>query len=221
MTTDLSGLERAAAQLGHLGLSARLVPPDRRRGRWFRFAGRELLVSERVVERLRPEEGEALLVHAVIEKRHRRRGWERWLSVLGLTALAVWGVHSLWPSATTLALMLGLVLALVALALLRGQGSIDADDEAVVTLGDAELLVRAINTIQKDELQVGAWRGNARPDLHRRAERLVTLHQLRLPPELRTVPVIGSCTNSCHDSDESHGESDDRPHGSSKGRSHG
>ena len=207
MTTDLSGLERAAAQLGHTGLRARLVPSDRRRGRWFRIAGGELLVSERVIERLRPEEGEALLLHAVIEQRHRRRGRERWLSVLGLTALAVWLVYSFWPWMTALALILGVVVGLVALPLFRGQGSIAADDEAVQTLGDAELLVRAINTIQKDEIQLGSWRGNARPDLHRRAERLVTLHQLRLPPELRSVPVIGGCTNSCNDSDDSHGHS--------------
>lgn len=200
MTTDLSGLEHTAASLGLAGLHARLVPAERRRGRWFRWLQGELLVSERVVERLRPEEGQALLVHAIIDGRHRRRVLERWLGVVVLAVLGVWGLASAWPGALWPIVVVAIVIEVVALALLRGLGSVAADDETVRELGDAELLVRAVNTIQQDELLLGPWRRKARPDLHRRMERLVTLHQLRLPPELRTVPTVGGCSGRCGES---------------------
>jgi hypothetical protein len=192
MTTDLTGLEQTAARMGLDGLRARLVPADRRRGSWFRWGAGELLVSERVVERLLPAEGQALLIHAVIEQRQRRRATGRWLLIVALLTLAgVVTVVSL-PGTLLPALVTGAVLALVSWATLSGQAGVAADDEAVRELGDPELLVRALNTIQKDELHIGRWKGNARPDLHRRAERLVALHQLRLPAELRSVEVIAA-----------------------------
>ncbi|MFT7462526.1 MAG: hypothetical protein ACI9EF_000866 [Pseudohongiellaceae bacterium] len=200
MTTDLSGLEATAAQQGLGSLRARVVPSDRRRGCWFRWTASELLVSERVLERLRPEEGQALLVHAVIEQRHLRRSWDRWFVVLVAVAVAVWFVIPLLPYFWMLAPSVAFLVSLVALAVLRAAANEAADDEAVLTVSDAELLVRSLNTIQKDELRLGKLQGNARPDLHRRAERLVTLHQLRLPPELRTVPVVGNCSTSCSES---------------------
>ena len=54
MTPDLTPLEQAAARAGHPGLRARLVPHDRRTGRWFEVRGEQLLVSERVPDRCPP-----------------------------------------------------------------------------------------------------------------------------------------------------------------------
>lgn len=171
-------------------MRARLVPTDRRRGRWFQWRAGELLVSERVVERLRPDEGQALLVHAVIEQQHRRRSTGRWLLILALLSLGVALSVSVSPGVLMPAIGAGAVLAFVAWVTLVSKAGLAADDEAVRELGDPELLVRALNTMQKDELHIGRWKTNARPDLHRRAERLVSIHQLRLPPEQRTVEVV-------------------------------
>lgn len=192
MTIDLSGLEQTAARMGLNGLRARLVPTDRRRGRWFRWQAGELLVSERVVERLRPDEGQALLVHAVIDLRHRRRSTGRWLLIVALLALAVGFSVSMSPAVLMPAIGVGAFLSFIAWATLVSRAGQAADDEAVRELGDPELLVRALNTMQKDELHIGRWKTNARPDLHQRAERLVSIHQLRLPPEQRTVQVVQS-----------------------------
>jgi len=64
-----------------------------------------------------------------------------------------------------------------------GRARIQADDEAVRLLGDPVPLVRGFNLMNHEELRVGPWRSKARPDLHRRAERLARLHRLREAPE--------------------------------------
>jgi len=182
---DLTGLERAAERAGLPGLAARLVPPGRRRDRWFDWSDGELRVSERVVERLRPTDGEALLVNAILKRR--RLAALRWpcAGIVALCAGAALAVASARPGAAAWAGAVALVVSAVALVTLRARAVLAADDDTVALLGEAETLVRAMNWMNQDELHVAGRRLDARPDVHRRAERLVELHQLRLPPELR------------------------------------
>lgn len=187
---DLSGLEQAAARAGLPGLSARVVPHDRRRGRWFHWTRDELLVSERVLERLRPADGAVLVLHAVVLARRMesaRRRAALWLAaLLAVWSATLWVLPDDWRVSTLIAL--ACLLPFVAWpARVRQQ----ADDEAVELLGDAEPLVRALNMIHQDELHIGGLTLDASPDVHARAERLVRIHQLRLPPELRQVPGPG------------------------------
>lgn len=187
---DLAPLEEAAAKAGLPGLKARLVPPDPRRGRWFVHRGDSLLVNERVVERLAPPEGQALVVNSVLQWKHvashRRKMLSLAAAALFLTAVA----STISPGMTVLiALLTGVPLALRCFVGWT-RAVMAADDESVELLGDPEVLVRALNTMNQDRLDLGGKRVDARPDLHRRAERLVDKHQLRLPPERRTVPVL-------------------------------
>jgi hypothetical protein len=183
---DLSGLERAAAGAGLPGLTARTERFDRRRAGWFRWTEDELVVNELVVERLSPEDGAALLVHAIVEARHLAR-WRRRMLVLALTLTTTFVFFVLFYSALSpmrVAFVLLLWFALIVPA--RRSASLQAaDDEAVEQLGDPDRLVHALNAVHKDELHLGGRTINARPDIHTRAERLVKIHQLRLPSELR------------------------------------
>lgn len=185
MTVDLSGLERMASRLGLGELRARLVPPERRAETWFRWDEGELQVSERVVERLRPDEGAILLAHMVIERRHRRRARVTALILTASLVLLAVALASRWPGSLVQLVVGALVLAGLCAVGLRGRASVAADDAAVEFLGDPDQLVRTLNVMHQDEIHVGGLKTRARPDIHSRAERLVRRHQLRLPPELR------------------------------------
>lgn len=190
MAVDLTGLERAAAGAGLPGRTARTERFDRRRAGWFRWTDQELVVNELVVERLSPEDGAALLVHAIVEWRHLMR-WRRRMLFVALTLAATVAAifvfsfisYSLgWPVVVGIVLLLGFA---VILPVSRAATMQAADDEAVEQLGDPDRLVHALNAVHKDELHLGGRSINARPDIHARAERLVKKHQLRLPSELR------------------------------------
>ncbi len=199
-TLDLTPLEQAAAKAGLPGLEARLVPPNPRRGRLFQRIGHALLVNERVLERLPPAEGQALLTNSILQWKQLSR-LRTGLLIYAACALGLgWAWAALtdgsygwveWVGASVLAA------GWVAYALVGwSQAMIAADDATVTLLGDPEVLVRALNVMNQDCLDLGSSRVEARPDLHRRAERLVDLHQLKLPPERRTVPVFEG-TSSC------------------------
>jgi hypothetical protein len=74
----------------------------------------------------------------------------------------------------------GLVAAILAIAWLgrRAQLAEQADDHTVALLGDATPLVRGLNEMDFEEIHLAGKVLPARPDLHRRAERLVRLHGL-------------------------------------------
>lgn len=179
---DLTPLERAAERAGLGRRRARLVEPDPRSGRWFDWTDDELLVSERVVERCGPREGEALLLNAVV--RSRRRGPAVPLATVGGVAAVLAGLH-LWLGARHAvgALACGLLgaAALAGAAVLRARSVLRADDETVARLGDPVPLVRALNAMDTEEIVVGRRHLKARPDLHRRAERLARRHALCSP----------------------------------------
>jgi hypothetical protein len=191
-TLDLCPLEEAAGRAGLPGLKAQLVPPDRRRGRWFTRRGSALLVNERVVERLGPPEGQALLVNTVLQWKHLAVHRRKVVRQIVISALMLVAAYLLAPG------FLGVVGGIMGAALIYvgfvgwSRAMLAADDESVELLGEPEILVRALNTIHKDTLALGNKRIETRPDVHRRAERLVNMHQLRVAPEQRTVPVIGS-----------------------------
>ena len=191
MELDLSPLEETASRLG-LELTARVVPPNPRRDRWFQRVAGDLRVSERVVERLTPPEGAALLANDVfIERRLKRvRVSVACLALMFLLTAATLGAAG-WP------LLVSLGLAQVITYFVGwSRALLQADDETVAWLEEAEVFVRALNTMNQDRLDIAGKRVPARPDLHKRAERLVDKHQLRLPPERRTVPVLAR-TSSC------------------------
>jgi len=184
MALDLTPLENAAARAGRPGLRARVVPHDRRRGQWFRWSGGELLVSERLIDRCPPAEASALLVDEIVLGRHLDRERRR-----TAVALAAVGLVLAWAIATGSWIRQPAGIALgfaVAFHFVRaGRARLSADDEAVRLLGDPVPLVRGFNLMNQDELRVGRWRGKARPDLHRRAERLARMHRLREAPDER------------------------------------
>ncbi len=186
---DLAPLERAAGEAGFPDLTARLAPPDPRRGWWFRVRGRELLVNERVVERVAPPEGRALLVVTLLQQR-RLGQVRRTLLVSGIAAaVALVGLDEVAPALVAWGGVLVGAGLFAAAAVGWSRSALAADDEAVELLEDPELLARALNSMNQDKLEVAGRTVDARPDLHRRAERLVTKHQLKLPPERRTVRV--------------------------------
>jgi hypothetical protein len=188
---DLKPLERAAERVGLPGMRAFIVPADPRRGTWFRWdqgAG-ELAVSERVIERCPPDDAAALLINEVLLAR-RLGGLKRGvrLGVLA-TGAAVTGsvVMTAGGDTTSRAIGIAMLILLPMLCLifwlsLRTKAAFETDDETVRLLGDAEPLVRGLNRMNQDELVVGRFRSAARPDLHRRAERLVAMHQLCSAP---------------------------------------
>ncbi|HEX5009451.1 MAG TPA: hypothetical protein VFY71_03545 [Planctomycetota bacterium] len=172
MTLDLKPLEQAAARVGLPGLKARVVPHDRRRGWWFRWRDGELLVDERVLDHCAPADASALLMGEVLQKRSRRRAALQSLPVfaLGLALCAA-------PFAFLIGMSI-LLLGCVLLGLLRGLAVHRADDETVNLIGDATPLVRGLNEMDFEEIHLAGRILPARPDLHRRAERLVRLHGL-------------------------------------------
>jgi hypothetical protein len=183
MPLDLTPLEEAALRHGLPGLTARVVPPDRRRGTWFAWGRGELRVSEHVVDRCPPADAVALLVNAIVLARHAaaaRRATRAWAagSLAVAAALALLRPGGLGQPLVWAVLALGLVSAVVLGAILRARATLAADDEAVGLLGDPTPLVRGLNTMDQDELRVAGRRWSARPDLHRRAERLARLHAL-------------------------------------------
>ena len=184
MTLDLSPLERAAARAGLPGLTARVVPHDRRRDRWFRWDRPELRVSERVLDLCPPAEASALLVDAIVLRRRMQRVWTTSaLAVLAIACVAIWAQSADSWVARPAWVMLGVAVA--GHFMRAGRARILADDEAVRLLGDPVPLVRGFNLMNQEELRVGPWRTKARPDMHRRAERLARLHRLREAPDER------------------------------------
>ncbi|MCB9899313.1 MAG: hypothetical protein H6825_15010 [Planctomycetes bacterium] len=184
MAADLSGLERTAARFG-LALRARTVEPDPRTAAWFTVRGDELLVSERVLERLRPLEAEALLLLQLVRARALRRAG---LRIAGATVLctAAAAIGAMVAPAYALACFGGAgLLALLLAMTLWSRASMAADDESIVLFGDADTVVRAMNMMNLDEIHVGGRKLAARPDLRARADRLVRVHELRLPPGMR------------------------------------
>jgi len=196
---DLTPLEQAAARVGLTGRKARLVPADPRSGRLFRWDGTQLFVSERLVERLGPAEGQALLVNTVLARAAVRRALLRLAVVAavgaGLLVLLGPGLHPVWLSLAWVGWCAALA---AALPIAWSRAMLAADDATVRHLDQAEVLVRALNVMNQDRLAIAGRSWEARPDLHRRAERLASLHQLRLPPERRSVPVLGgACATGC------------------------
>jgi hypothetical protein len=194
VAVDLGILEQAAARVGAPGLHARLVPARRRFDPWFEVRNGELLVSERVVERLRPDEGAVLAIDVLLQRRGGRQVRRKALMAAvpgglayGLAAILAPG----WPSIVLALLVIGGLG--VGLPVGFARAALAADDATVALTGDPETLVRAMNRINQDELHVGRWHLPARSDVHRRAERLVDLHRLRLPPEVRDEEGAASC----------------------------
>lgn len=190
---DLAPLEKAAERAGLGRLDAEIVPPDRRRDRWFEWSRTSLRVSERVLERLAPRDACVLLLNTVLLERRRRK--------LASILVLLWFVAvPLFMAATLLsedvlnpfsvAAALGLVALLLAGPICWAASAHAADDDTVSWLGDADTLCHALNSMNQDKLQLAGRTLPARPDLHRRAERLVEKHQLRLAPEDRTVPSL-------------------------------
>ena len=109
----------------------------------------------------------------------------KWVQ-LGLLSLACLLALGLWWRPEWLAGLGGSALLVGAILIATRAGALQrADDLTVARLGDAEGLVRALNTIHQDELRLGKLAFAARPDIHARAERLVKKHRLRLAPEAR------------------------------------
>jgi len=184
MPLDLTPLERAAERAGLPGLRARVVPHDRRRAWWFRWDRGELRVSERVLELCPPAEASALLVDSIVLLRRLRRVWMTSIvALLALAAVAIWAEFAGSWLARPAFVALGVAVA--GHFVRAGRARIQADDEAVRLLGDPVPLVRGFNLMNQEELRVGPWRSKARPDLHRRAERLARLHRLREAPDER------------------------------------
>jgi len=184
VTADLSPLVATAAECGHPGLVARVVAASPRRAVWFALRGRELLVSERVLERLAPPEACALLLNHLLRRRRLRR--LALVVPIGLAAGAVGGaalasapgatggLADAWPVG-----VIGLGLGVVIAAIARQRAVFAADDECVARLGgDPTPLVRALNGMNRAELRLGQLRVPAHPDLHPRAERLARRHKL-------------------------------------------
>jgi len=181
LTLDLAPLEAAAARVGLTGVRARVVPADRRRGTWFSWRAGELLVSERIVDRVPPEDACALLIGEILRRRR--------LSGLALpfgigVALGVAALAAVLLS-TDLSMLVRVLLvaataaaAAAAWSTLRLRAGMAADDAAVALLGDATPLVRGLNLMNEEELHMGGKRLPARPDLHWRAERLARVHRL-------------------------------------------
>ncbi len=181
---DLSGLERAAALAGLGEVEARIAPFDARVGWWFRWGRGTLQVSERIVERCVPGDAEALLVNAVIEGR-KLRTWKIfwtcwWVFVVAFGAVGTLGGpdYAFLDGWGLLELGLFAVGAVVVMFIQRQQFRLKADDATVALMGDAEALVRGLNAMGQEELRFGSMRMAARPDLHKRAERLVAKHAL-------------------------------------------
>ena len=181
MSTDLSPLERAAERVGLPGLKARVVPHDRRRGWWFRWGGGELLVSECVLDRCAPADASALLIDEVLRGRGLKRaelGFAIGITAAIATALMPWFISGRSEPWVLLIAFSMFASASALLATQRAKAAEKADDETVRLLGDATPLVRGLNEMDFEELHVAGKVLPARPDLHRRAERLVKLHRL-------------------------------------------
>lgn len=192
---DLTPLAHTAERAGLGALEVKLVPPDRRRDAWFSWDARELRVSERVIDRLRPDDACVLLLNEVLVRR-RRRGLRPLLALVAAawTATLVLGVGASVDAELSGTWALGAAalagFATAALAVAWPAAQQKGDDDTVAWLGEAETLCRALNSMDQDKLVFGDKRLTPRPDLHARAERLVQKHELRLAPEQRSVPPI-------------------------------
>ncbi len=182
-TLDLSALEAAAAKVGLAGLRARVVPRDPRRGSWFHWEGATLDVSEAVVDRCPPDDASALLVMTVLERRRLRALRARVVgAVVGALVIGALLAEFVGSGAGLGVGALALVVVGVYAVYRRAEIWRQADDEAVVLLGDAQSLVRGLNRMNQEELVIGSVRTPARPDLHGRAERLIRIHRLLCEP---------------------------------------
>lgn len=181
MTADLTPLEQAAARVGLPGLKARVVPHDKRRGWWFRWGGGELLVSDRVLDRCAPADASALLIDEVLRGRGLKRaelGFAIGVSAAVATGVMPWIILGRGEPWVVL-IAVGMFASAFALhAAQRAQAAEKADDETVRLIGDATPLVRGLNEMDFEELHLAGKVLPARPDLHRRAERLVAKHRL-------------------------------------------
>jgi hypothetical protein len=199
VAADLTPLEQAAARVGLPGLKARVVPHDRRRGGWFRWRDGELLVSDRVIDRCPPEDACALLVDEVLVHRKLRGRLVRLLAsclVCGLLVAALARseaaaretggpeggpvtASSAWYSSASLQVAVLFGLGIGAWWWASRTASLQAaDDQTVGLLGDATPLVRGLNEMNFEEIHLAGKVLPARPDLHRRAERLVAKYRL-------------------------------------------
>jgi hypothetical protein len=176
VAADLSPLEQAAARVGLPGLKARVVPHDRRRGWWFRWGRGELMVSDRVIDRCAPADAGALLISTVLVSRMRRQFLLMALPLTGIQLAVAASMRKFVAPWVWMSVWLTLLLAvwLVRTSLDRNR----ADDQTVRLLGDATPLVRGLNEMNFEELHLAGKVLPARPDLHRRAERLVAKHGL-------------------------------------------
>jgi hypothetical protein len=189
MSADLSPLEQAAARVGLPGLKARVVPHDRRRGWWFRWGGGELLVSEKVIERCPPQDACALLYAEVFRQRHVRPVRNTVLALV-LGVILAEGIFALLMVVGILDIdrlerwswylyAAGVLVVSACLYVAQRSRAIEgADDQTVALLGDATPLVRGLNEMDFEEIHLAGKVLPARPDLHRRAERLVRKHGL-------------------------------------------
>jgi len=192
---DLTPLQHTAERAGLGKLTVEVVPPDPRRDAWFAWDAQRLRVSERVIDRLRPDDACVLLLNEVLVRRRRRTlrplvalitaAWTATLVLAVGTALDA-AVSGAWAFATAAVAGFSSVALAVAWPAAQQRG----DDDTVAWLGEAETLCRALNTMDQDKLVLAGKHVKTRPDLHRRAERLVQKHELRLAPEQRSVPPI-------------------------------
>jgi len=177
VAADLSPLEQAAARVGLPGLKARVVPHDRRRGWWFRWGRGELLVSDRVIDRCPPEDACALLMGEVLRSRRAQSLTRALVTVLVLILIPLpFGERN--TASGWLFLVVALIAWAIAASYLRSRTVLKADDATVALLGDATPLVRGLNEMNFEEIHLAGKVLPARPDLHRRAERLVAKHGL-------------------------------------------
>ena len=195
MSADLTPLEQAAARVGLPGLKARIVPHDQRLGWWFRWGDGKLLVSDRVIDRCPPDDACALLLNDIL-LRKRLRSRRRPLWFIGLPAAVALVTLTPVQCAASMAsaegaaaphpwILTAVIISLCAIFLFSLAWSAGtslawewADDETVRLLGDATPLVRGLNEMNFEEIHLAGKVLPARPDLHRRAERLVRKYRL-------------------------------------------
>jgi hypothetical protein len=177
VTADLSPLEQAAARVGLPGLKARVVPHDRRRGWWFRWERGELLVSDRILDRCPPADACALLIDEVLRRRN-ARGLLTSSIIVATTGIVLSLLFRPFGPGWIIALVGFTLIPIARLVFRRARDAERADDATVALLGDATPLVRGLNEMNFEEIHLAGKVLPARPDLHRRAERLVRKYRL-------------------------------------------
>jgi hypothetical protein len=141
-----------------------------------------------VLDRCNPSDASALLIDEVFRGRGLKRaelGFTIGLAAAIVTGALPWlilGRAEPWILLIAVAMFAS---SFALLAAQRAQAAEKADDETVRLLGDATPLVRGLNEMDFEELHLAGKVLPARPDLHRRAERLVAKHRLcDAPPGL-------------------------------------